>query len=441
VAGETVGASPRWLLRSALVLLALAAALVLRAPRLFLELRLFADEATYFVYAYQHAWSEALVAPLLGYYSLVPSLGAVLGAHVLPLELAPLPMILLGVACLLTPAWLVMLPGSPVRGPWLQAAVAAAVLVVPPAQGRIDVVYAQYYLGLAAGVILVSSSPTRSTRRIRLAVLAVAGLTGGLAAALTPLFWLSAWWERSRERTLQAAVLTLGALVQALAVFSGEAGAGAPAFARWTAPELDVALVSIGLKSIGLPLLGRETAEALGARIERVFVGQPGSPAYWGTLLAAAVAAAGVLAAMLEGRLRRDRPLPAGWLLCAAYLCLVALGFAAGLTIGGNRLAYLTSHHRYFTAPNGFLILALAVQAPRPGRKALVCRLALVWMLCVGSFTFVARPHRAHLAGASWRHQVAAWRADPSHRIAVWPFWWATLELAPEPGAAAADPR
>jgi hypothetical protein len=409
VAGETsAGASPRWLLRSALVLAALTAALVLRAPRLFLELRLFADEATYFLYAYEHAWSDALVAPLLGYYSLVPNLGAVLGAHVFPLELAPVPIIFLGVACLLTPAWLVMLPGSPVPGPWLQAAFAAAVLVVPPAQGRIDVVYAQYYLGLAAGVILVSSSPTRATRRIRVAVLAVAGLTGGLAAALSPLFWLSAWWDRSRERAVQAAVLTLGGAVQVLAVFSAEPGAGAPAFARWTVPELDVALVSIGLKSIGLPLAGREAAEALGARVEGVFVGRPGSLAWWGTLLAAAAAAVGVLAAMLEGRPRRDRPLPAGWLLCAAYLALVALSFAAGLTIVGSRLAYLTSHHRYFTAPNGFLILALAIQAARPGRKALACRLLLVWMLCVGTFTFVARPHRAHLAGASWRRQVAA---------------------------------
>lgn len=425
--------SPAWF--PAGVLLAVVAILFVRSPRLFIDLRFFADEATYFVLAYQRGFGETLFAPLLGYYSLLPNLGAALGAHALPLELAPLPNVVLGVACLLTPAWMLMLPGSPCQGRRLQLLAVLLLLVMPPSQGRIDVVYGQYYLAIAAAVILVSRPPTRATRGLELGVLAVSGLTGALAAALAPLFWLAALRERLRWRALQAALLSVCCGLQLAGVLLGGSGQGdSPAFARRAPIEADVAVAAVPVNSFVLPLAGRRAAAATGAAITRVLVEPQDTLLHAGVVVVSGAALVALLFLVAGAGPRPQRGLPVGWLLAASYVVLIALPFTFGVTIGGSRLAYLTEQQRYFAAPNGVWGLALVLASTRSDRRALACRVLVAWMACIGAFTFVFQPTPGLLHGAGWRQEVARWRQDPTRPLSVWPFWWTKISLpAPAP--------
>ena len=81
---------------------------LLRAPWLLFAPRFFAEEGVvYFRYATSHSFLETLGAWHLGYFALVPNLGAALAA-LLPLPYAPYATSLVGFLVQLLPAWLVI---------------------------------------------------------------------------------------------------------------------------------------------------------------------------------------------------------------------------------------------------------------------------------------------------------------------------------------------
>jgi len=425
-----------WPFQSA-VLIGLVAIAALRAPQAFTGLRLFADEATYFRYAYHHAWHEALFSTLLGYVSPLVNTAATLGAHVLPLELAPLGFLVLGLAAWLLVAWLVMLPGSPFRGASVQLLVVALLLVVPPFQGRFDLQSAQHYLCMATGLILVSSAPTPGSRWVRRGVLLLAGLEGATSSVLAPLFWLRAWAERSRERALQAAVLSACLVLHGAMRLFGPGSVGGRFVDRSVPFEPEVAVAAVPLQTLVLPLLGWNALEAIGTRVAELLAA-PGL-ARAAVLAVSALLSAAVLALMADrrravvpGATDGHRLVSDGNLLAAAYVALVLLAFHFGLAFDGSRTRYLTSQSRYFAAPNAFFVVAVVLWAARQGgTKPLACRVLVAWLLVAGAGSFLWQPRAVQLSGPSWREEVAAWRADPSHRLAVWPARWPKLALAP----------
>src|SRR5205085_770117 len=79
----------------------------------------------------------------------------------------------------------------------------------------------QFHLGLAAAVVLATDADLRPAMRVfRLALLALAPLSGPPAIILLPLFAARALVDRSAARGLEFAVLALGAGLQ-IALFAG----------------------------------------------------------------------------------------------------------------------------------------------------------------------------------------------------------------------------
>jgi hypothetical protein len=114
--------------------------------------------------------------------------------------------------------------------------------------------------------------------------------------------------------------------------------------------------------------------------------------------------------------LARGREVP--WLFLAA-LAMMVLSYLGAL---GDKAGLLSIYfgQRYYYAPQVLLTLALlgvafTGMAGKPLAMAAVC-----WLLVVGccEYWWVA-PGMA--AGPAWQAEIAQWRADPTHTIAVWP--------------------
>ena len=80
--------SARW--RKSVLFTIGAAAIFLRCPRLFFEPRFWAEEGSFFSFAFSHSALETLLRPDGGNYDLPRNLASVLAVHLAPLEWAPL---------------------------------------------------------------------------------------------------------------------------------------------------------------------------------------------------------------------------------------------------------------------------------------------------------------------------------------------------------------
>ena len=135
--------------------------------------------------------------------------------------------------------------------------------------------------------------------------------------------------------------------------------------------------------------------------------------------------------------LRRWREAPA-WLLLAGR-ALAAISYFGAIHAGPPLLnvAFAT---RYSFVPQvlfGFTLLAFA--ATGHGRLSQISTLASAWIVVIGISGFF-RPISSLAEGPDWRSEVAAWRADPEHRLAVWPKGW-LVDLAPTNKQCSSDPK
>ncbi|MCB1036145.1 MAG: O-antigen ligase family protein, partial [Acidobacteria bacterium] len=125
---------------------------------------------------------------------------------------------------------------------------------------------------------------------------------------------------------------------------------------------------------------------------------------------------------------RRDLLLPASFLTLAA-----AVSASTGPALGQGRYAVL---------PGLLFLLLLVWGAGRgPSGKRVACAAFALLALVVGAATF----RDEGLAGSlgrepgrpDWRQEVARWRQDPSHLLAIWPYtprpWHLSLQAAGEP--------
>jgi hypothetical protein len=120
--------------------------------------------------------------------------------------------------------------------------------------------------------------------------------------------------------------------------------------------------------------------------------------------------------------LRAPRAVAARWLLAAAVLTGLAAYYGA---LGGAALLIgAQSSERYVFVPQaliGLAILALAAAAPRDIARA--ASVAVLWLIVVGTGTYVATL-KGIRNGPAWRDEVRAWQRDPSHVIQSWPHGW-----------------
>ena len=399
-----------------LILFAALVLIIIRSPLLLLHGRVVAEEGTVY---FQQAWDSgawtALLAPHQGYYSLFMNGLTLFAERLLPLEWFAVSLVFVSLLVMLLTVYLaISCELFTARARWLAAAI---VLLVPSIEVWLTAEDMQFYLSACTALICLSS-PARH-RIMRSLTLILAGLTGPVSCIFTPFFWWRAWRGRSPMAALQAAILTLGALVQAFVILYFRAGgrsASGLAKLAWFGPVLV-------LKVFSVAFFGRLAAFLA----QRIVIHHP-VPAVCIFLWLLAIPAFAVFwrLARLGGE--------AGRLCFFMALAIFALDYTA---IGEPLPIVFIGAFRYvFTGSLLLWFLPLITYAKaiedgnlRQRKLAISCLcLFLAWGLidAVGYWT------RFQNLNPRWQPQVAAWRRDSATPIHVSPApWIPTMHLHP----------
>ena len=415
-------------------------AILLKAPTLFLQPRLWAEEASlYLVYARDHGLLEGLffiptTTGSAGYLLLAANLPAVIAGRLLPLEWAPWVTTSMALAVHGSALAVVLFGTSHYWRTPVQRLLACALIIAgPPIFGEVwlNTINAQIFCGLSAVLLLGEDFSGASLRRRRFfrAVLIFCALSGPYTAFLAPLFLLRWYFDRHPEAGLRAAIV-------------GGAAAFQAACFLWVSRDFALLrghfeLGPWGLRSLRVlehyvlrPVLGRDTASWTIHGLCREVGGGPcsDSPALmgWGSFLIL-----GLLLLGLTWPLRR-RP---GMLLAGSFLCLAAaVSVSTGPAQGMGRYAVLP----------GLVFLLLLVQGAGSGPRF---RRYLCGALAAGALVVGLASYRQELLPGAlgqapgrpdWQQEVARWREDDQPPLAIWPYadspWHVYLRSRRDPG-------
>lgn len=376
-----------------------------RAPQLFFEPRLWAEEVTvYLERGLALSWAEGLWLSDSGYINLLANMVGVLAAHTVPLAYAPVIALVVSFVIMLLPVVLVMTAENVWENVWAQAAAVAVILLaVPNQEVWLNSITSQFHLSLCAGIILaLPAARSVRVRWLHRVVVGLAAIGGAASVLLAPLFWVRAWQEKSKERVLQAAVLSSVVIIQLLVAAQYGLGNHAIKFV----PGL--AWLTLMIKDVLLPFLGSEATGNLISTLTRL-------------------ALAGISAVVIAGFLALWSSKLSGvrWLLAAALaLGLMSLIFSLDAP---PRLVSALVGNRYFMAPNVLWQLALVAWVFRPKVRWPTARsvggAVLAWLLLVGAWEYV-HVDQLFFEGPSWRAEIQAWQSDQSRLIHLWPRPW-----------------
>jgi hypothetical protein len=222
---------------------------------------------------------------------------------------------------------------------------------------------------------------------------------------MAPLFVVRAVIDRSSRRIVMA-VVTTGALLVQLGVYvhSQQTATGVAA-SRVGIPGVGAVVSDIAMRQF-VPLVAGQSGSA---RLD-----ESGAALHYGLGAAIAVGVGVLLLALIVDSTRR---------MTAALLVGVLVIVETFVFVGalGSRV-----DSRYTVVPLGILTLALlfgaATAKHRPLRLTAVAVSGVVLLAGLGQF-WVHRPTELRCDGCpEWRTELAAWRADPSHRPDVWPY-------------------
>lgn len=404
----------------ALILPIIAALIVLRVPSLVFDGRFWAEEGVvHFYRAWHSSFIEALFAPHAGYLNIVANGAALAARHISSVERAPVVTALVSLAIQLLPA--AIIAGG--RVPWLRhpAALSLAMLatILPIGAGEVwlNAINSQFHLMASAGIILALVPRRGPVEWLRLGTLALASLSGPGTPILGPLFLIRAIRERTRARLFQLVVVGIGAMIQAAIVF------GQPRAPRHA--SIEVTLTAIGVNEVVLPLVGQVRTNALADVLFHAF--EQGAQPWWPALLPVIVFIAFAAACWY----RRDGTTL--WLFVGA-LWLAVASFASAMVVENPNYLVLWVGPRYAFAPTVLFMLAVLGLAVPAGRVAWPARILAGWIWTVALVSYFSVPP-TFTTGPAWRDQVALWRANPAHPMAIWPSGdtW-KLPLSPVPG-------
>jgi len=203
----------------------LAAALIVsRRPDAITHAQFWAEDGKLF-YAdvYDHGLLATLAVPQAGYFQELPILAAWL-AQLVPLNLAPLVMNLVGLAVRVLPVGLLLSERAETISPDIRVRglLAALYIGLPGSpESNVNADNALWFLAVSAVIVLMLRPPaSRSARALDVAIVAMSALTGVFSIALAPLAFLYRRWRgRAAVSPLILAILTAGAALQLLAIF------------------------------------------------------------------------------------------------------------------------------------------------------------------------------------------------------------------------------
>jgi hypothetical protein len=398
---------------------------ILRLPHAWKQGRFQDEEATVFLaYAWHHNWWEALFRPFGGYWNLAANGTTLIVVHlvkagVIALEHAPYVTMMMALAVQALPA-ILLLTG---RAGWLErrTTVVLALLILAMAPGIeevfVNVLHIQFHLALCAASILALDRPRRTAARIGYALLLfLAPLCGPVAMVFAPLFALRIVVDRDWRRIEQIAALASGGAIQMLFFYGAN-----PMRGHMLNP--DTTLAAMVVRLIAMPALGFGKAGRIG---DAVFQSKlAGGFGWWWADVAGLVFFGALLVAAAR---RRDGAI---WLLVAS-LAIGFVTFGFGMIMAERYAPFELGSGRYTFLPLILLSFTLIALAMRPGSKLRYACGLLLLLTCITGASRYRRP-MAHLRnGPSWPNEVAAWKADHSHKLAVWPGRW-RADLSDDP--------
>jgi len=425
------GTTPRGgLARWALVVVA-ALLIVWRAPQYLVAPSFWAEDGMFF---FAGAWNagplRGLVQRPAGYLVLyanvATSLAALLvQAGVISLATAPRVTAVAALLAQLVPVVLLAFARAPAWGGWWRRAGAIAIVLFGARTGGmwLNTVNSQYFLALAAIIVLLEPAGVGRVRRwVYAAIVALATLAGPVASFVTPLFLLKAWRTRARSVMLLAAVSSVCSGIQLGVIALGGIGAASPRAQGLSAPVLAMLAWT---RTVVLPVLGRDAALAFTNRLgpTLALMGTPlvvSAPVFSGLML-------GTLA-LVVAILALGAPREVRWWLAGSY-ALVTVGSYVG-AVGDLRglLRSFEGAARYFFVPS-VLILWLLLLNVRPDRRvqSLVCGALLAVGLGISAWSW-RETVRWQATWPVWADEVAAWERDPRTPLHIWPAGW-TMRL------------
>ncbi len=386
-----------------------AALLVIRMPGV-LQGRLWAEEGRVF---YEHAASmppwQALFLPYAGYLNLVANAAPIIARSLVPLEDAPWIVTFIGLIFQCCPAILLVCA----RDAWLRSPlvrIAALLLIATAPQVEevwLQTLHSQFHLALCAAMILALDIPQRRLAIFGGVLLFLGPLCGPPACIMAPLLLARAAIDRSWTRLWQTCALGAGAALQVLLFYSHESG-------RTYGIGPIVLLCVVYIKQIVIPLLGVKMAIAAVAPLQARIAAHLFP---WRAVIVSLALFAAFCAALLRGR--QATPI---WLFLAA--CFTGwIGYYGAI---GDKLGMLAigSGGRYVFLPEvlaSLAMLAVAAGSPRPERW--LARAVAAWLVLIGVLD-LRTPDAVMKTGPSWQQEVALWRKDHTHPIAIWPQGW-----------------
>ncbi len=395
-------------IRQAVVFLLLAFALMsLRAPRLVVEGRIWAEEGvTYLQYAWNVPVLKALVAPHQGYYSLWDNGLALVAARLLPLQYAALLFSWAALLVQLLTAYLVVSCSLADSVGSRFVALLALVLTSATKEVWINMENCQFWFPVCVALLLIGGS--LRVQPMRLVLLSLAGLTGVTSCMLTPLYWARAAFVRTRSALVEASVLTVATLVQVVAIFTSfHAGA------RETLKPLYAYLGPVLLQRVWVLSLfttsgANAFAHGLVQHPERLTLA-----VLWVLFL---LITTGTLIFLYRVNWRIGTLLSAGML--AATLNWNGC-FQCDYHLWAQSSIY---DSRYFFEAVALLNIAMAycaMSARQPGSR-LFSTVTLLLLLVSGASQYM-HSRQFFLIYPAWAPQVQAWKVDPNHKFLVAP--------------------
>lgn len=414
---------------------------VLRAPLLLLEPRLFAEEASvYLAYSRQSSFlATLLLVPTsegpAGYMVLATNTIMAL-AKGLPLEWVPHLTSLAALVVQILPVIAVLWSHSTCWSSPQARAGAVLVLSLSPAldpEVWLTTLHTPIFLAVTAALILVADAPrTRRGRWLARTTLAVGAASGAYTALLAPAFLLRAWRSRDREHAVQFLWVVIPATLQVASYHLTRIGletAPLRPTPAWELLTLSIALDHLSAGVLGPTLTGwLASTSGLAPGFERALgvvpeLAAPGIKTAHHLRLSG-LAALGLIVwfFVVAAREPRLRVLLVALACCSVFPALLAFGAPRG------RYAVVAG------LLTGLVVYAMA-HAATTGRGRTLARAGALLLVGSGAAGFTTDPPRCipH-AGCTqllrppaanrpfWREEVTRWRIDPSQPLRVWPY-------------------
>ena len=185
---------------------------LLASPRLWAE-----EGKVFYSFARHHSLWEILSTPQVGYLTLFNGITSALQARVFPVEAAAAVTTYAGLLVQLVPVFLVLYTSHSFWDTPLKKVVCVLVIILAtPPELWMNTTNSHFFFGLITFLILVipATQLSKGKKWLFRGLLVLGNLTGPASMLLTPVFFLKAHAERSREKYIQTAIQVCCALVQ-----------------------------------------------------------------------------------------------------------------------------------------------------------------------------------------------------------------------------------